>query len=179
MKSRQPRPRPATVRPGRGRDRARSGCGAPLRAPRACRETNWLRLCAALHAVLQRRSGTEPRHLARGDLDPLAGLRVHALTGPTLGDCELAEAGEVDLTPAAQRLLDHGQNGIDGLPGLALTEPARVGYLVDELTLRHGKSSSVAVRTSSHANNACGRPSVRSRILSGFSHRKAAICVLL
>src|SRR5947207_386173 len=121
MPSCRPRPRPATAQPDRGRDRARSGCGAPLRASRACRQTTRVVSgSAGLDGALQRRAGTEARHLACGDLDPLAGLRVDALAGTALGDGELAEAGEVHFSPAPQRLLDNAQNGVDGLAGLVL-----------------------------------------------------------
>src|SRR5436305_6367375 len=178
MPSCRPRPRPATTWPDRGRGRARAGCGAPLRAPPACRQTARLvsGSAAALDGLLQRRAGTEPRDLAGRDLDPLTRLRVDALAGAALRYREVAEAGEVHFSPTPQRFLDDAQNGVDGLPGLALAEAARIADLIDELTLRHGNSSSVAVRTSGHANHDCGQPQSKIRIQSGFFERKCAIC---
>ena len=63
-------------------------------------------LRAALDCALQRGAGAEARHPAGGDLDLLAGLRVHALTGAAVGDRELPEAGEVDLSTARTALPD-------------------------------------------------------------------------
>ena len=59
---------------------------------------------AALDRLLQRRAGGEARHAAGRDLDPLAGLRVHALAGAAVGDRELAEAGEADLPTSLERV---------------------------------------------------------------------------
>src|SRR5687767_141750 len=61
---------------------------------------------SALDRFLQARAGAEARHLARGDLDLLAGLGVHAFAGAPVGDRELAEAGEAHLAPARERLLN-------------------------------------------------------------------------
>src|SRR4051794_25626761 len=77
-------------------------------------------LGAALDGVLEGRTGAEPRHAAGGDLDPLARLRVHALTRASIGDRELAEPGEVDVSPTAQCLLDHSEDGVDGVARLLL-----------------------------------------------------------
>ena len=47
-----------------------------------------------LHFLAQVRTGLELHHFLSGDLDLLAGLRVAAFTGCTLGDAEGAEANE-------------------------------------------------------------------------------------
>ena len=97
------------------------------------RVTRAWRRDSALDGVLSAEPAREPRHLAGRDLDPLAGLRVHALTRAAIGDGELAEAGEADLSAAAEGLLDDRQDRVDGLAGLLLAEAGLVGDLVDEL----------------------------------------------
>src|SRR4029079_11218498 len=91
----------------------------------------------AFDCLLQTRAGAEPGHLARRDLDPLAGLWVHALTGTTVGDRELAEAGEVDVSTPLQDLFDGLEHCVDGLVGLTLPQTRAVSHLVHELGLRH------------------------------------------
>src|SRR4051794_36471830 len=92
---------------------------------------------SGLDSVLQSRAGAETRHAAGGDLDPLAGLRVHALAGATLSHGELAEAGEADLSAAAQSLLDHLEDRVHRVPGLRLAQVGTAGDLVYEFLLGH------------------------------------------
>src|SRR4051812_21354367 len=78
----------------------RSATSAASRSANArlTRPPDVLRL-ARLDGVLQSRARAEARHAAGGDLDPLAGLRVHALASAAVGHRELAEAREADLAP--------------------------------------------------------------------------------
>src|SRR5439155_12980670 len=116
-----------------GRRTPRSDVRPPVAALRL---PGFLRL-ARLDGVLERRSCAEARHAAGGDLDPLAGLRVHALARATVGHRELAEPGEADLPPTGQRLLDNDEDGVDRVTGLLLPKPRLTGYLIHELLLRH------------------------------------------
>src|SRR4051794_22920253 len=110
------------------------GCCSPPR--------EWL----ALDGLLEAGPGREARDLGGRDLDRLARARVDALAGAALGDAELAEPGEGDLTAAAEGLLDDGQHGINSLAGGALVEVALLGDVVDELGLGHcGPPSRVVV----------------------------------
>src|SRR5262249_32221682 len=91
----------------------------------------------ALDCLLQSRSGAEARYAASRDLDPLTRLRVHALAGATVCDRELPEAGEVDLTAACKRRLDHVESGVHGLGVIALGQTRLTGNLIYEFGLRH------------------------------------------
>src|SRR5918994_7626438 len=94
-------------------------------------------LRAALDRVLQLGAGAEARDPARGDLDLLSGLRVHALTGAPVCHGELPETGEVDLSAARKHFLKRLENGVHGLGRLALPKPAPFRDAIDELVLRH------------------------------------------
>src|SRR4051794_25644568 len=96
---------------------------------------------SAVEGLLERRAGGELRHVRRGDLDRLAGARVHALTGVAMRHVELAEPGEHDVAAALERVLDDLEYSVDGLGGLLLAQVGPVGDLVHELRLRHGGSS--------------------------------------
>src|SRR5215213_3677714 len=88
-----------------------------------------------LQSLLEVSACAELRGLAGGDLDPLAGLRVHALACATLGDRELAEARDGNVATALQRLLDHFSQGIHGRLRLRPLDVGPVGYLLDQLGL--------------------------------------------
>src|SRR3954468_16341300 len=90
-----------------------------------------------LQRGLELRPRSELRQTRGGDLDRLAGARVHALAGAALGDAELAEAGEVHLAATLERVLDRLEHCIDGLRSLALPKAGLGGDLIDELGLRH------------------------------------------
>src|SRR5215213_10303694 len=88
-----------------------------------------------LQSLLEVSACAELRGLAGGDLDPLAGLRVHALARPTLGNRELAEAGDRHVASALQRLLDNlGQSVHSGLR-LRPLDVGALGYFLDQLGL--------------------------------------------
>ena len=70
----------------------------------------------------------------------LARTRVATLASAALGDVELAEAGEVDLLAALERLLDRADHGVDRVAGVLLAQAALVRDLVDEFRLGHGSS---------------------------------------
>src|SRR5205823_12371723 len=63
--------------------------------------------------------------------------------------------------------------GVEGLAVLVLAEPAAVGYLIDELTLRHGNSSSVAVRTRATLTTSADDHSAKPAFQAGFQEEKA------
>src|SRR4051812_30804874 len=90
-------------------------------------------LPSGLDGLLEARARGEARDAGRLDVDRLARARVDALARAAIGDVELAEARERDLGPAAQRLLDDLEGGVDGLAGLLLVEIRLVRDLVDEL----------------------------------------------
>src|SRR5262245_35510785 len=93
---------------------------------------------AALDFLLQTRAGGEARDLAAGDEDPLTRPRVHALARATLGDGELAEAGEVDLTTALEDVGDGVEHSVNGLARLLLVADSAVAREhVEELSLGH------------------------------------------
>jgi hypothetical protein len=94
----------------------------------------------ALDCLLQGRAGAEARHPAGRDLDALTRLRIHTLTGPTVCDRELPEAGEVDFSASGQRRLDHLESGVYGLRGIALGQTRLGRNLVHEFGLRHCSS---------------------------------------
>src|SRR3954470_20933038 len=88
-----------------------------------------------LQSFLEVSARAELRGLACGDLDALAGLRVHALARAPLGNRELAEAGDRDVASALQRLLDHLGQGVDGGLCLRTLDVGAVSYLLDQLGL--------------------------------------------
>src|SRR3954449_11321275 len=99
---------------------------------------------SGLDGLLERRGGLEARHLRRGDLDRLAGLRVAALARRALGDGELAEARQADLVAVRQLIRDLLERRLDRFLGLAVAQPGLVGDRACELGLvdgAHGDSS--------------------------------------
>src|SRR3954470_20440987 len=112
---------------------------------------------ALLQRGLELRPGRELRHARGGDLDGLAGARMHALAGAALGDAELAEAREVHLAATLQRVLDRLENGIDGLRRLTLAKAGLGGDLIDELGLRHTFLLNTFGKSGGDANSALGR----------------------
>src|SRR5919106_4035782 len=93
----------------------RSSTSAASRSQKCSRREPPVKSCAtgvyarsggALDGLLEAGARAETRHPARRDLDLLAGLRVHALPGAPVGDRELPEAGEADVSAAHQDLLD-------------------------------------------------------------------------
>src|SRR3954451_3323526 len=88
--------------------------------------------------VLQNLARLEGQHAARADGDLLASLGVAPGTRVLVAHHEVPEAGDLDLLPALQRLLDRVEHGLDDLRGLLLREPTHL--LVDVLNnvgLRH------------------------------------------
>ena len=106
---------PSTTRLRRSSTSAASRSQKCVANPRARTRDSRTSSSRALDGLLQRGAGAEARHLARRDLDLLAGLRVHTLAGAAVGDRELPEAGEVDLAAARQHLLDRVEDGVDRL----------------------------------------------------------------
>src|SRR5215213_6201975 len=76
------------------------------------------RFLLAVELLLEPRRRRELGGLARGDLDLLAGRGVHALAGGAVGDAELAEAGDSDLTTGLELGSDDLEDGLDRLLGL-------------------------------------------------------------
>src|SRR5256714_5282115 len=92
---------------------------------------------SVVDGLLELRPGAEARDPRGRDVDWLAGTRVLALAGAALGDVELAETGEGNLAPAAERRLDRIQDRFDGLFGVLLGQIGVLRDLVDEFGLRH------------------------------------------
>src|SRR5207245_9087557 len=78
---------------------------------------------------------TETGHLARLDLDLLAGLGVPADAGLPLGDRERAETNQSHPVASLQRLGDAVDERVERLAGGRLADPGRLGDLVDQLRL--------------------------------------------
>ena len=78
------------------------------------------------------------RTMANWDEDALTSSRIYALTGATLGDSELAEAGEVHVASALEDVGDGIQDRVDRLPGLLLVSDPRVAREhVEKFSLCH------------------------------------------
>src|SRR5215204_3506342 len=94
-----------------------------------------------VYAVLQCLAGGEFRALGGGDFDWLTGAGVAAFAGRAFDHLEIAEAGDLDLTPLAQR----GGNSIEGGVDRARRNGARQARLLgddgDEFVLGHGGGS--------------------------------------
>ena len=99
---------------------------------------------SALDPRLQPGPGRESRHAASGDRDPLAGARVDALARSALGDMKLAEAGEVDVLTACQRVRDRVEHRLDGLGRPASCCPRGRRGRVGQRTQLSSHSTSVA-----------------------------------
>src|SRR6267142_6296470 len=80
---------------------------------------------------------TEARHLARLDLDLLAGLRVAADASLALADRERAEADQRDTIALLQCLGDPVDQRIQRLAGGRLADLRVFGDLVDKIRLVH------------------------------------------
>src|SRR4051812_31946842 len=78
----------------------------------------------AVQGVLQHLAGLERQHAARADGDLLARLRVAARARVLVANDEVAEAGDLDLLPALERLLDGVENRLDDLGSFLLRESA-------------------------------------------------------
>src|SRR3954451_13163807 len=94
----------------------------------------------ALDGRLQLTACRELRHGGRGDLNPLARARVHALPGGAGRSRELAEPREVDVTAVFERVGDRLEKRVDGLLTVPGRETALLRHDVDEFLLRHGSS---------------------------------------
>src|SRR5690348_12927228 len=151
----------ATAIDGNVTAHAEGGPRAALRPCTRCRSRS------ALERSLQLAPGRELRHGRRGDLDALAGARVHALAGGALRGRELPEPGEVDGVAGLQRLGDGLHECVDGLAGVPRGEPRLRRDLVDEVLLGQRKSSYVGGWGSDlgrNPNNVGGRIGSTKRI---------------
>src|SRR5262249_54818679 len=101
-----------------------------------------LPLCLALplDCLLELASRRELGDAGRGDLDALAGARIHTLTRGTIGRGELAETREVDLAAALERVGDRVEEGVDRLLGVPVRQATPLRHRGDELLLGHESS---------------------------------------
>src|SRR4029078_3258267 len=91
---------------------------------------------------LQRAAGRELRHRRRGDRHLLARIaRVDALALLAVLGGGLPEAREVDLAAALQCVGDRVEHRVHCLGRVAPRQIGLLGHLVDELLLRHSRSS--------------------------------------
>src|SRR5450432_4407197 len=81
--------------------------------------------------VLENLARLEGQHPPRADGDLLPGLRIAPGPRVLVAHDEVSEAGDLDLLPALERLLDRVEYGLDDLGRLFLREPAHL--LVDVL----------------------------------------------
>src|SRR6185295_2731525 len=112
-------------------------------APRPGRRDGRRMPGSALYLGLQPSAGRKPGNAPAGNRDPLARPRIDTLARAPLGDAELAEAREVDVIAAAQRVGDAVQHRLHGIGGLLLAaDPCVAGQPIDELSLGQRSSSS-------------------------------------
>src|SRR6267143_4028444 len=116
--------------------RRRAG-GAALRAMRSGSGA-----VRGIQRVLQHLRRAERQHAARADLDLLACLGIAAHARALLADDEVAEAGELDLLPLLERVLDGVEHHLDDLGALLLGEPDLLAHALDHVGLGHGKDDS-------------------------------------
>src|SRR3954468_18358567 len=124
--------------------RARSGLARP---PGTARRDNTAAAAACgsgLDGLLELGAGAEPRRLRRLDGHGLTGGRVDAPARGAVRDRELAEAGDVDLRPGGERLLDGLQGRVEHAPGLGSRYPGAFGDLSGQLGLVHSQLPSSA-----------------------------------
>src|SRR5204862_6205621 len=111
---------------------------------------------SVVDGLLELRPGAEAWDPRRRDVNRLAGTGMLALAGAALGNVELAEAGEGNLAPATERLLDRLADGVDGLLGLLLGTIGVLRDLIAEFRLRHWLLPKGS-KGEFEANNARGR----------------------
>src|SRR5256885_1009129 len=87
--------------------------------------------------VLQHLRGAERQHAARADLDLRTRLRVAADARLLLADDEVAEAGQLDLLGALERVLDGVEHHLHDLGALLLGEPGFLAHALDDVGLGH------------------------------------------
>src|SRR5205823_10349439 len=97
-------------------------------------------LLRAVERVLQHLRRAERQHLARADLDLLAGLRIASHARLFLAHHEVAEAGKLDLLTLLQRVLQGVEHHLDHLGRLLLGEPDLAADAFDDVGFSHARN---------------------------------------
>src|SRR5439155_1187923 len=95
---------------------------------------------AGVDPLLQALAGLEGEHLARGDLDAVAGLRVATAPRGLAPDAEVAEADDLDVLALLEAAKDDVEDRLDHRGRLPLRQ-AVVGDRVDQIVLGHREAS--------------------------------------